>query len=111
VSNPPPVVNISVRLESTEKKTAAHPIVRNTFFLAAAQIVGLPTSILTNAVTARYLGPAAYGYLYGPMPALSLAIGRWQERSSALASRGVRFCIPCRQVLCDRSPIVWAAVY
>jgi O-antigen/teichoic acid export membrane protein len=40
------------------------PVLRNTLFLAAAQVLGMPMSILTNAVMARYLGPVAFGYIY-----------------------------------------------
>jgi O-antigen/teichoic acid export membrane protein len=40
------------------------PVLRNTLLLTAGQIVGIPLSILANAVTARYLGPAAVGYMY-----------------------------------------------
>jgi O-antigen/teichoic acid export membrane protein len=41
-----------------------HPIIRNTLFATVGQIVGVPLSILVNALTARYLGPAAFGYMY-----------------------------------------------
>jgi O-antigen/teichoic acid export membrane protein len=42
----------------------AHPVLRNTLFLTAAQLVVVPSSILTSALTARFLGPAALGYMY-----------------------------------------------
>jgi O-antigen/teichoic acid export membrane protein len=40
------------------------PVLRNTIFLTIGQIVGVPLSMLANAVTARYLGPASFGYMY-----------------------------------------------
>jgi O-antigen/teichoic acid export membrane protein len=39
-------------------------VLRNTIFLTVGQIVGVPLSMLANAVTARYLGPAAFGFMY-----------------------------------------------
>jgi O-antigen/teichoic acid export membrane protein len=39
-------------------------LVRNTFYLTAAQAVTIPLSVVTNALTGRYLGPAEFGYLY-----------------------------------------------
>jgi O-antigen/teichoic acid export membrane protein len=44
--------------------TLQHPVLHNTLLLAVAQIVSTPLSILVSAVTARYLGPAALGYMY-----------------------------------------------
>jgi O-antigen/teichoic acid export membrane protein len=59
----------SVAPDDSMKRALRHAgdkrsVVRNTFFLGTAQIVGVPLSILTNAVTARYLGPTAFGNLY-----------------------------------------------
>ncbi len=39
-------------------------LLQNTAFLAFAQVVGLPLSFLTTALTARYLGPIGLGYIY-----------------------------------------------
>lgn len=39
-------------------------LVKNTFYLAAAQAVTIPISVLGNAMAGRYLGPAEFGYLY-----------------------------------------------
>jgi O-antigen/teichoic acid export membrane protein len=39
-------------------------VARNTAFLALAHVLSVPLAITLNAVTARYLGPAALGYLY-----------------------------------------------
>jgi O-antigen/teichoic acid export membrane protein len=52
------------RRRPSRQGSDARSVLRNTFFLGGAQIVGVPLSILTNAVTARYLGPTAFGYLY-----------------------------------------------
>lgn len=39
-------------------------LVRNTFYLTAAQAVTIPLSILSNALVGRYLGPDQFGFLY-----------------------------------------------
>jgi O-antigen/teichoic acid export membrane protein len=39
-------------------------VLRNAAFFTIAQIAGVPLSVLLSAVTARYLGPVALGYLY-----------------------------------------------
>jgi O-antigen/teichoic acid export membrane protein len=46
------------------ERSASSPVLRNTLFLGAGQILGVPLSLLASAVTARYLGPAAIGYMY-----------------------------------------------
>jgi O-antigen/teichoic acid export membrane protein len=53
--------------ESTSPPEQGVPVrrlIRNTFFLALAQIVGLPLTLLNNALQARYLGPTGLGYIY-----------------------------------------------
>jgi O-antigen/teichoic acid export membrane protein len=40
------------------------PVLRNAIFLTIGQIVSVPLSMLTNAVTARYLGPQVFGEMY-----------------------------------------------
>ena len=47
-----------------EDQSPRQRVVRNTIFLTIGQIVGVPLSVLANAITARYLGPAAFGYMY-----------------------------------------------
>jgi O-antigen/teichoic acid export membrane protein len=37
---------------------------RNTLLLVGAKILATPISVITNAVVARYLGPADYSYMY-----------------------------------------------
>ena len=46
--------------------TASVPrlVLKNAALLALAQVVGLPLTLLQSAMTARYLGPLALGYLY-----------------------------------------------
>jgi O-antigen/teichoic acid export membrane protein len=39
-------------------------VVRNAAFATAAQLAGMPLSLLLSAITARYLGAEALGYLY-----------------------------------------------
>jgi O-antigen/teichoic acid export membrane protein len=40
------------------------PVLGNAIWLIAAQVLGAPLSVLTNAVAGRYLGPAEFGILY-----------------------------------------------
>jgi O-antigen/teichoic acid export membrane protein len=40
------------------------PVLRNALWLIVAQVLAAPLSLLINAVTARYLGPADFGTLY-----------------------------------------------
>jgi O-antigen/teichoic acid export membrane protein len=46
--------------------TASVPrlVLRNAVFLALAQVAGLPLTLLQSALTARFLGPTALGYIY-----------------------------------------------
>ena len=39
-------------------------LVKNTFYLTAAQAATIPISVLSNAMIGRYLGPADFGYIY-----------------------------------------------
>src|SRR5215475_6237157 len=39
-------------------------VVRNTLLLVAGQVLGMPLSIVVNAIMARYLGPEDFGYMY-----------------------------------------------
>lgn len=50
----------------TEAKAAKvrRLVLKNTAFFTLAQIAGMPLSLLVSAVTARYLGATALGYLY-----------------------------------------------
>jgi O-antigen/teichoic acid export membrane protein len=49
---------------NSEALSSRRTVLRNTLFLTVGQIVGVPLSMLANAVTARYLGPAGFGYMY-----------------------------------------------
>src|SRR5258708_21981419 len=49
---------------SPAAETTGQPVLRNAIALTIGQIVGVPLSMLANAVTARYLGPAAFGDMY-----------------------------------------------
>jgi O-antigen/teichoic acid export membrane protein len=39
-------------------------LLKGTLFLAAAQVLGMPLSMALSAITGRYLGPSALGYMY-----------------------------------------------
>lgn len=39
-------------------------VARNTLYLTASQAVTVPLAVLTNALTARYLGAESFGYIY-----------------------------------------------
>jgi O-antigen/teichoic acid export membrane protein len=39
-------------------------VLRNTLLLVAGQVLGMPLSIVVNAIMARYLGPEDFGYMY-----------------------------------------------
>src|SRR4051812_31744884 len=39
-------------------------IMKNTFFMLVAQVLGTPLSMIVNAVMARHLGPGEFGYIY-----------------------------------------------
>ena len=39
-------------------------VLRNTLMLVGAQLLGMPLSIVLNAMMARYLGPEDFGYIY-----------------------------------------------
>ncbi len=49
---------------SDSQAVESRKLVRNTFFLTAAQAVTIPISVVSNALIARYLGPEEFGYLY-----------------------------------------------
>lgn len=44
--------------------TLGRLVVRNTLYLTASQALTVPLSVLMNAMTARYLGPADFGLIY-----------------------------------------------
>lgn len=67
--------------EAVVEEAAHHPVVRNTLFLTVSQVVTIPLSVLTNALTARYLGAAALGYMYvgATFNALGFLIVDWGQ--------------------------------
>ncbi|MEI9953259.1 MAG: hypothetical protein WDO74_30850 [Pseudomonadota bacterium] len=46
------------RIAGDSTGSATGLVVRNTLYLTAAQVVMIPLSVVINALTARYLGPA-----------------------------------------------------
>lgn len=56
---------VTVEASSSSDSGSRTPgLIRNTFFLTAAQAVTIPISVLSNALTGRYLGSEEFGYLY-----------------------------------------------
>ena len=51
-------------MSSDAPDSARRLVWRNSAFLVMAQIVVVPLSIITNMVTAQFLGPTDYGLLY-----------------------------------------------
>ena len=51
---------VAVATESNTRKLVA----KNALYLGGAQALAMPLSVLTNAVSAHYLGPSAFGYAY-----------------------------------------------
>src|SRR5258708_7203395 len=45
-------------------KTTQGLVLRNTMLLVVGQALGMPLSIVVNAVMARHLGPEDFGYIY-----------------------------------------------
>lgn len=66
-------------------------LVRNTMYLTLAQAVTIPISVVTNALVGRYLGAAAFGYLYLATTLCTFAVLglEWGQQGSvpALISR------------------------
>jgi O-antigen/teichoic acid export membrane protein len=54
----------SLQTASPSGQDADHLVIRNTFYLTAAQVLTVPLSIVLNAVAAHYLGAEAFGYTY-----------------------------------------------
>jgi len=54
---------------------------RNAMFLVVAQVVGMPLSMLVNAIMARYLGPKDFGYVYlaGTFVAFGFRLLEWGQ--------------------------------
>jgi O-antigen/teichoic acid export membrane protein len=59
-----PLDEIPAPTDTIASQSAAQPVLRNAIFLTIGQIVSVPLSMLTNAVTARYLGPQGFGEMY-----------------------------------------------
>jgi O-antigen/teichoic acid export membrane protein len=49
---------------SATRQSSASRVAKNTLFLTASQAVTVPLAVLVNALTARYLGPEEFGYMY-----------------------------------------------
>jgi O-antigen/teichoic acid export membrane protein len=51
-----------------------HGLVRNTLYLTLAQVVTIPLSVASNAISGRYLGPEEFGYMYTAATLCAFAI-------------------------------------
>jgi len=49
---------------SSPSKKVGGVVIKNALFLTLGRVAGMPLSILASAVSARYLGPAALGFMY-----------------------------------------------
>lgn len=58
----PVPANASPPLDAGPQKTPG--LVRNTFYLTAAQAITIPLSVASNALIGRYWGPEEFGHLY-----------------------------------------------
>src|SRR6266481_2317584 len=47
-----------------QPRTTQGLVLRNTMLLVVGQVLGMPLSIVVNAVMARHLGPEDFGYIY-----------------------------------------------
>ena len=76
-----PIEGIREPTTDSDRRSSAQPVLRNTIFLTIGQVVGVPLSMLANAVTARYLGPAAFGYMYlgGAFNSFGFLVVEWGQ--------------------------------
>ncbi len=73
-----------VEVASTEQgqpKTTQGLVLRNTMLLVVGQALGMPLSIVVNAVMARHLGPEDFGYIYlaTTFAGFGFLIGAWGQ--------------------------------
>lgn len=68
--------------------SVARLLVRNTLYLTAAQILTIPLSMLTNALTARFLGPVDFGHIYlaGTICGFGILAVEWGQQGVLPAS-------------------------
>jgi len=66
---------------------ANYTVARNTAFLVVAQVLGMPLSMLTNAVMARRLGPGDFGFIYlaGTLVAFGFLLVEWGQSAALTA--------------------------
>jgi O-antigen/teichoic acid export membrane protein len=73
----------SVRLlqPSRSLEHGGQRLLRNTILLTIGQVIGVPLSMLANMLTARYLGPAAFGQMYigGTFNAFGFLFVEWGQ--------------------------------
>jgi O-antigen/teichoic acid export membrane protein len=98
-------------VDDSSNASVGRLVVRNTLFLTAAQVITIPISIGVSALTARYLGPVEFGYIYiattlcgfgflavewGQTGVLPAAIAREHEKAPRLLGTSLAW----RSVLC-----------
>lgn len=86
-------------VQSASDESLGRLVAKNTFYLTASQALTVPIAVLVNATLARFLGPAAFGFLYlastlcgfgflavnwGHESALPALIARERSRAGAL---------------------------
>ncbi len=77
--------------QTASDKALGRLVAKNTFYLTASQALTVPIAILVNATLARFLGPAAFGFLYlaSTLSAFGFLAVNWGHESAlpALVSR------------------------
>jgi O-antigen/teichoic acid export membrane protein len=66
-------------LETSSEASDRRLVTRNALYLTAAQVLTMPVSMLINALNARYLGAAEFGYIYlaGTMCSFGFLVVEW----------------------------------
>lgn len=97
---------------------AGHHVLKHTLIVGAAQVLGMPLSILTNAMMARYIGPGEFGHIYlattiatfgflavdwGRTVALTGAVARDRSEAGRLLGSSLAWCLSI-------TPLVYAVL-
>ncbi len=81
---------------SVPDATLGRLVVRNTIYLTLSQALTVPLAVLMNAMMARYLGPADFGFIYLAATLAGFGFPRRQlgtRRRVAGVGRARPFCI------------------
>jgi O-antigen/teichoic acid export membrane protein len=76
-----PEASLSSQTQPRAGHGAGATVARNTAFLVIAQVLGMPLSLLLNAIMARKLGPTDFGniYLAGTLVAFGFLVVEWGQ--------------------------------